>query len=279
MSNKEQVLETGRIHSVSRAVVLLELLAEHGELGVTELGRRLEVHKATASRLVGTLADGGLVERNPATDKFRLGAGVIHLAGAAMAGLDLVHRARPFLEDLAERTEETVNLGVFDGDSVVYVDQIAGTRAIVSASWVGRRTPLHCTSNGKVLLAHLPDADRERALAAPLEPRTKHTVTDPNVLRAQLLEVRVRGYAQTLEELEEGLNAIAAPVRDASGDVIAAVSVAGPAFRMRAADLRRIAPMTVDAAAAISRRMGFAEQAGPQGSERSEGRSSVGGIR
>jgi IclR family acetate operon transcriptional repressor len=195
-----------------------------------------------------------------------------------MAGLDLVHRARPFLEDLAERTDETVNLGVFDGDSVVYVDQIAGTRAIVSASWVGRRTPLHCTSNGKVLLAHLPDADRERALAAPLEPRTKRTITDPDVLRAQLLEVRVRGYAQTLEELEEGLNAIAAPVHDASGDVIAAVSVAGPAFRMRAADLPRIARMTIDAAAAISRQMGFAEQTEVLGSE-SERRSSVGGVR
>lgn len=278
MNNMTGDVENTGLHSVTRAVTLLELLADHGEQGVTELGRRLDVHKATASRLLGTLARRGLVERNPATDKYRLGPGLIHLAAAAMSGLDLVRRARPILEELAERTQETVNLGVFDGDTVVYVDQIAGTRAIVSASWVGRRIPLHCTSNGKVLLAHLPDAERERALALPLEARTKHTITDPDLLRAQLLEVQVRGYAQTLEELEEGLNAIAAPVRDAGGDVIAAVSVAGPAFRMRPTDLPRIARTTIDAAAAISGQMGFAGQAGTQERVR-ERRSSVGGLR
>lgn len=284
MSNQVSYPENGDIRSVSRAVSVLEILAAHGEMGVTEVGRRLEVHKATASRLLGTLARRGLVERNPATEKFGLGAGLIHLAGAAMAGLELVRRARPSMQQLAEGTEETINLGVFDGDSVVHVDQIAGTRAIVSASWVGRRTPLHCTSNGKVLLAHLPEADRERALAQPLEARTEHTITDADVLRAQLVHVRRRGYAQSLEELEEGLNAIAAPVFDAGGTVIAAVSVAGPAFRMRAPDLPRIARMTMDAAAAISRQMGFADQAGTawearQGHETAGRRSSVGGVR
>lgn len=93
------------IQSVHRAVSILELLAQEGELGVTELGRRLGVHKATASRLVATLAGHGLVGRNPATDKCRLGIGLAHLAGAAMAGLDLVRQARPVLEELAERTE------------------------------------------------------------------------------------------------------------------------------------------------------------------------------
>ena len=124
-----------------------------GELGVTELGRRLGVHKATASRLVSTLGDHGLVERNPATEKFRLGLGLMYLAGAAIAGVDLVQHARSILEDLAERCQETVTLGVFDRDQVVYVDQIASTRAIVSVNWVGRRTPLHCSASGKVLLA------------------------------------------------------------------------------------------------------------------------------
>ena len=109
------------------------------------------------------------------TEKYRLGFGLIRLAGAAMAGLDLVRTAHPILEDLAERTRETVNLGVLSGDAVVYVDQVSGTRAIVSVSWVGRRTPLHCTSNGKVLLANMPDDERDRLLARPLErPTASH---------------------------------------------------------------------------------------------------------
>lgn len=258
MSNSQS--DGAHVQSVSRAVTILGLLADEGELGVTELGRRLGVHKATASRLLSTLGDHGMVERNPATDKYRLGFGVIHLAGAALSGLDLVQQARPILEDLAERTQETVNLGVLDGDSVVYIDQIAGTRSIVSLSWVGRRTPFHCTSNGKVLVAHAGDEERERLLSRPLRPMTTRTIVDPDLLRAQLLEVRTRGYAQTIEELEEGLNAVAAPVRRADGVVVAALSVAGPAFRLRPIELPRVARLTMEAAGAISRRLGYSER-------------------
>jgi IclR family acetate operon transcriptional repressor len=248
------------VRSVSRALAILEELADSGELGVTELGRRLGVHKATASRLLSTLADHGVVQRDPATDKFRLGIGVIRLAGSALSGIDLVQQARPVLEELAERTRETVNLAVLDGDRVVHIDQIAGTRSVVSVSWVGRRTPYHCTSNGKVLLAYLPDEERERLLASQLERRTPNTVVDAGRLREQLVGVRARGYAQTIEELEEGLNAVAAPVRRAGGEVAAAVSVAGPAFRMRPVELPRFARLAMDAADAISRRLGYAER-------------------
>jgi DNA-binding IclR family transcriptional regulator len=252
--------EGTNLQSVARAIRALELIAETGELGVTELGRLLDVHKATASRLVTTLAQRGLLERDRVSEKYRLGFGLIRLAGAAMAGLDLVRTAHPILDDLAERTRETVNLGVLSGDAVVYVDQISGTRAIVSVSWVGRRTPLHCTSNGKVLLANLPAAERDRLLERPLERLTPTTIVDVDALLAQLGEVRLRGYAQTLEELEEGLNAVAAPVRQADGEVIAALSVSGPAFRMRPLDLPRIARLTVEAANAVSRRLGFVER-------------------
>ena len=249
------------VQSVGRAVSILELLADsQGEMGVTELGRRLGVHKATASRLVATLAHHGLVERNPVTDKYRLGFGLIHLAGSAMAGMDLAREARPVLEDLAERTEETVNLAVLDGDGVLNVDQITSPRAVASQSWIGRRTPWHCTSSGKALVAFLPEDELTQLLAAPLERHSRKTVTDPERLRAILAEARTRGYAQTIEELEDGLNAVAAPIRRADGQVIAAVSVAGPAFRMRPADLPRIARTVVDATGTISRRLGFVER-------------------
>jgi IclR family acetate operon transcriptional repressor len=248
------------LQSVTRALRCLEMIAEAGELGVTELGRRLGVHKATASRLAATLADRGLVERDPVTDKYRLGFGLIRLAGAAMAGLDLVSTARPILEDLADRTRETVNLGVASGDGVIYIDQITGTRSIVAVSWVGRRTPLHASSNGKVLLAYMDDRELERHLQTPLDAATDRTIIDPERLRAQLQEIRTRGYAQTLEELEEGLNAVAAPIRQVDGEVVAALSVSGPAFRMRPMDLPRVGRLTMEAAASISRRLGYMER-------------------
>jgi DNA-binding IclR family transcriptional regulator len=248
------------LQSVTRAVLALEQIAEAGQLGVTELGRRLGVHKATASRLVATLAERGLVERDAVTDKYRLGFGLVRLAGAAMAGLDIVRTARPVLEDLADRTRETVNLGVLSGDSVVYIDQVTGTRSIVAVSWVGRRTPLHATSNGKVLLSAMSDTELARHLSSPLARLTERTIVAPHALRAHLREVVVRGYAQTMEELEEGLNAVAAPVLQADGKVVAALSVSGPAFRMRPVDLPRIARHTMEAAAAISRRLGYVER-------------------
>lgn len=249
----------GNLGSVRRAISALEHISDAGALGVSELGRRLGVHKATASRLVATLAERGLLERDPVTEKFRLGFGLIRLAGAAMAELEIVRVGRPLLEELAERTRETVNLGVLSGDSVVYVDQVTGSRSVVSVNWVGRRTPLHCTSNGKVLLAWMEPA-RRRQLLARLEPFTERTITDAAELEEQLEQVRRRGYGQTLEELEEGLNAVAAPVRQADGTVVAALSVSGPAFRLRPIDLPRVARHTMEIADAISRRLGYVER-------------------
>jgi DNA-binding IclR family transcriptional regulator len=247
----------GGVRSVSRAVRALELIAEQGELGVTDLGRGLGVHKATASRLAATLADGGLIERDPVSDRYRLGFGLIRLVGAALAGVDLVRTAHPVLEELAERTRETVNIGVLSGDAVLYLDQVSSSHLIASTNWVGRRTPLHCSSSGKVFLAHLPKPVLEQALARPLEAPTPRTVTDPARLRRQLDEVRVRGYAAIQEELEQGLNAVAAPVRQLDGDVAAAVSVSGPSFRVRPVDLPRLGRLTIDAAGAVSRRLGY----------------------
>ena len=249
------------MQSVGRAIRILELVAEHpGQLGVTELGRRLGVHKATASRLVSTLAGGGLLERDRATDKYRPGFGLVRLATTAVADLDLVRKARPVMERLAEETQETVNLAVLDGREVVNIDQVAGSHAVVNVNWVGRRTPLHCTSNGKILLAHLPATERDRILAGPLDVRTPRTIGDPDVLRTQLRQARRQGYAFTVEELELGLNAVAAPVRGPGGAVVAALSVAGPAYRVTTARIPDLAGIVVQAGTEISRRMGHAER-------------------
>src|SRR6266540_2933112 len=233
--------QVGGVQSVTRAVRALELIAEEGELGVTDLGRGLGVHKATASRLAATLAAGGLIERDPVTDRYRLGLGLIRLAGG---------------------THETVNIGVLSGGGVVYVDQVSSAHLVATTNWVGRRTPLHGSSSGKVFLAHMPEPERQRILERPLEALTRRTMTDPARLRRQLEEVRVRGYATIQDELEEGLNAVAAPVWRSGGDLVAALSVSGPSFRVRSIDLPRLGRLTVDAADAVSWRLGHAGRRG-----------------
>ena len=251
--------KSGGVQSVRRALRMLDELALSGDLGVTELASRLGVHKATASRLLATLADGGVVRRDPETERYRLGYGLLHLAGSISSGLDLVREARPSLEQLAGATGEAVNLAVLDEDSVVHIDQIAGTSTVVSVSWIGRRLPLHCTANGKVLLAFLDEAERERLLKPQLEAHTPNTIIDLKRLRRELRSVVSRGWARATGELEEGLNAVAAPVRGADGRVVAAVSVSGPEFRMRPSHLNRMSRPTVKAAESISRRLGLAD--------------------
>jgi IclR family acetate operon transcriptional repressor len=249
------------VQSVARAIRVLELVAEHpGRLGVSELGRRLGVHKATAFRLVSTLTAAGLVERDPGTDHYRPGFGLVRLATTALADLDLVRQARPVLERLAETTNETVNLAVLDGLEVVNIDQVAGGHAVLNVNWVGKRTPLHCTSNGKVLLAHLPEDRWDLVLAGPLDRRTSRTIDHPDVLRTQLRRARARGYAYTVEELEIGLNAVASPVRGPGGDVVAAVSVAGPAYRVTPERIPELARAVAEAGIEVSRRMGHTER-------------------
>jgi IclR family acetate operon transcriptional repressor len=165
--------------------------------------------------------------------------------------------ARPDLVALAERSREAVHLAVIDGGEVVNVDQVAGPHIVGHANWVGRKTPLHCVANGKVLLAYGDGAALDRVLAAPLARFTERTITEPERLRAELAAVRRRGYATAMGEIEEGLNAVAAPIYDAGGQVVAAVSVSGPSYRVKAKEIVDLAALTVEAADHISARLGY----------------------
>jgi IclR family acetate operon transcriptional repressor len=246
-----------KVQSLDRALEILKLLGSEPEMRVTDLARRLEVHKSTAFRLLSTLQEHGLVEQNPSTEKYRLGYGLVRLAASVVGEIDLARASRPVLQELATRTSETVNLAILQGDQVVNIDQIAAPNLVVNVNWVGKQTPLHCTSNGKVLLAFLPDPERRRLLEQPLHRFTPRTITDVKTLDKQLGRVRDDGWAFTLEELEIGLNAVAAPVRGTDGLVHAAVSVAGPSYRVTPQRLGELGEMTKQAGEAISRRMGY----------------------
>lgn len=210
----------------------MEHLARQGWSGVTDVANQLDIHKSTAFRLLATLEHRGMVEQHPETSKYRLGHGLVRLASAVNVDLDLRRRVRPACEALAESTRETVNLAILDRGEVVHIDQVVGSVSIVHLNWLGRRTPPHCTASGKVLLAHLPEPQRRRFLDGDLERFTPHTIVDPEVLEEELDRARTDGYATTIEELELGLNAVAAPIQVGTGDVLASLVVSGPAHRV-----------------------------------------------
>jgi DNA-binding IclR family transcriptional regulator len=245
------------VQSVDRAVSVLEILARLGEAGVTEIAERLDVHKSTAFRLLGVLENRGLVAQAKDRGKYCLGAGVLRLAGAAAVRLDISQEGVPVCRELADELGETVNIAVLDDDAAVNIMQARGTASVTAQNWLGRRTPLHATSSGKVLLAHLPPTLRERVLARPLHRFTERTITDAAALRSELEAVAEQGYGVTLEELELGLAAAAAPVRAHDGQVIAAISVSGPVYRLNADRLPEVAERTAAAGAELSRRMGY----------------------
>ena len=250
------------MQSVDRALRILELLAIDGALGVTEIAGVLSVHKSTASRLLATLEAHGLAEQVPDRGRYRLGVGVLRLAGATRARLDLVQESRPVTHLLAADLGETVNVVILAGRETLYLDQVSGTSALQIHNWVGARNPVHATANGRVLLAGLESAERNALLAELLGPGgalprlTDRTVTAPEALRSVLAEVADHGYAIARDELEIGLTAVAAPIRGVEGGVIASLSASGPTFRL-ADRLDAVARAVVVAAAEVSRRMGF----------------------
>jgi DNA-binding IclR family transcriptional regulator len=246
------------VQSVERAIAILKSFSlERPERGVSELSRELGLHKSTVSRLMRTLEHGGLLSRSPETERYRLGVDLIGLAAQVASHMDVREVALPFLRELAEVCQDTVNLSAFDAGEVVNLVQFAPhARRIKNVGRVGRRMAPHCTAAGKVLLAHLPLDELNQVLRGRLERFTPLTITDPDELRQELARVRERGYATVREELEEGLNVVAAPVHDHTGQVVASISVAGPAYRVTPALFPELAARLLDAAEKISIQLG-----------------------
>jgi DNA-binding IclR family transcriptional regulator len=231
--------------------MLLAFNPQHSELSVTELAQALGVHKSTASRLAATLEGRGFLQRVPGDRTYRLGPELGRLGLVALGRHDLVVAARGIMEELAQRTGETVNLAILDQIEAVNIAQVDGPHIVGIGFWTGRRNKLHCSSNGKVLLAF---AGAELG-DGPYEALTPRTVTDASALRVQLEKVREQGWATALGELEEGLHSVAAPIVDALGQCHAALSVAGPSYRLPPERLREFAPLCVEAARQIGLRL------------------------
>lgn len=250
------------VQSVDRAVTILEILAARGEAGITEIAEELGVHKSTASRLVSALQRRGLLEQLGDRGKYALSFGIVRLAAATTGRMDLARLGQPTCQALAEIIGETVNLAVSDGEAAINLAQEFGTSSVSSQNWVGRRTPLHATSAGKVLLAHMDEGERRTLLRRRLPRYTEATITEPAALRAELARVVDEGYARSFEELEVGMHAVAVPVWAHDGTVVAALSASGPSYRLPRRRARAVVSDMRDAARELSAKLGWVEPSG-----------------
>jgi IclR family acetate operon transcriptional repressor len=251
------------VQSLQRALSLLEALADaRGEIGVAELSRRVGLHVSTTHRLLATLIPPGYVRQNPDSGGYGLGHKTFQLAEAYIGQIDLRQAIRPILERLSQATGETANLVIRDGREALYLDKVESPRSLRIFSRIGRRAPLHCTAVGKVLLASSPQAGVEALLGEPpFERLTRRTITLGGQLRRELAGVRAQGFAVDREECEEGACCLAAPVRNVTGETVAAVGISGPAVRMTPRRIQELIPVIVHAGREMSERLGFQAQA------------------
>lgn len=237
MSNTPRPKSEYSIQTVRNALRLLEAFSEFDELGVSELSRRLALHKNNVFRLLATLEEQGYIEQCSRSERYRLGLRCLELGRSFARGRSLLGSARSILEDLTDRTGESSHLAVLSGFELVHVDGQTPESLILSASRIGRRLPLHCTALGKVLIGCGSARGRETFDRKGLRPNglaahTQATITDRDKFFEHLRSVAVQGFALDIDETELGLRCLAAPVFDAEGGVVAALSVSGPSARL-----------------------------------------------
>lgn len=248
-----------RVQVLDRSVAILQALADSDtDLGPAEIAHRLSLHKSTIHRLLVVLERHSLVTRETANGKYSLGLRLFELGTRAVSRLDLRKHAQPLLERLVVETGETAHVCVLDNGEMMSVSNAESPRTVRTPSTLGRRTPVHCTSVGKALAAFLPERALDDLLGQrPMRAYTRNTVVTRAALLEQLVEVRQRGYAVDDEEIEEGLRCVGAPVRNYSRQVVASISIAGPAYRISRDRIPALARVVMSAAGDLSAELGY----------------------
>lgn len=261
MSNTEK-RDSSTVQSIERAAAIMRSFSEfEPELGVTALSRRLGLHKSTVYRILFALQREGFVGQNPSTGKYRLGVGLISLAGVALGRVDVRAASFDHLDELVRLTHEGAGVAVLDGNEAVIVLDAPSPQPVRYVNWIGRRLPLHCTASGKILLFGMSPAARWTASPQPLHPYTTNTITSTPQLDEELAAIAVSGYAVSIEEFELGYSAIAAPIHNHAGTIVAAVSLFGPSFRLPRGMLIDFSADLCAAAAHISTGLGYSAHA------------------
>lgn len=242
------------VQSVERAFAVIGCLAG-GTAGVSEIAERVALPKSTVSRLLVTLVDLGVVEQSGPGGSYRLGSYMHDLASAAQPSRRLIDLARPHLSELVVATNEAAGLSVLEDDLVLYLDQVNAQSDVQVRDWTGDRLPPHLVSSGLVLLAFSGNTAIERYLARPLAAHTKRSMTDKAQLRERLERVRHDGFDWVIDEFSDGVSSVAAPIRDARGQAIAAVHLHGPTYRFPGTSGKVFETKVVAAAERISKQI------------------------
>lgn len=248
-----------RTQVLDRTIRMLDVLAESSEeLGPSELAARLSIHKSTIHRLLTVLERHRFVRKHPTRGKYSLGMRLFELGSRAVAHLNLRECAEPYLRRLVEETHETAHICVLNGTEMLSVANVEGPWTLRAPSTIGRRTSVHCSSGGKAFAAYLPDRTLDELIAQlPFKQHTRHTLVTRAAFKAELQRVRVQGFAVDDEEVEEGLRCVGAPVRNHTGRVIAALSIAGPVFRMKNGRIPELARAVIASARDLSKELGY----------------------
>jgi IclR family transcriptional regulator, KDG regulon repressor len=247
-----------RLSSVANAIRLTKAFSENEyEMGISALALRLGLAKSTVHRLATTLVEYDFLEQNRDTGKYRPGLALFELGTLVRRKMDVMSEAQAEIHSLAEATGETVQLAILDHLTVLYIRIRESHQAVRLSSGLGSRAPAHCTGVGKALLAYQPQEIVRQVVEAGLKRYTENTITDPEALVQELASVRARGYAIDDEEMEIGLRCVAAPIRNHTGEVAAAISVSAPVQRMSKKSVAGTAPNVIAAADSISRRLGY----------------------
>lgn len=254
----KQMHDEKNIQSVSRAIQILKCFENSEELGVTEIGKSLGLHKSTAYGLIATLEANQLLEKNEETGRYRLGLELFRLGTKVNSNLRRV--AIPYLEKLVGMYGETVNLVALDDTSVIYLEKIEGSHSMRICTMVGGRLPAYCTAVGKTILASLPE-DEANSIIERVEFKkyTENTICDKEQLLDYLKIARQKGYAEESEEFETGLCCVAAPVYNHFGKAFAAISVSGPVSRMTDNFRLDISMSLIQFTQQISRKIGYSK--------------------
>lgn len=249
------------IQSVAHALdVLEEFRDETDELGVTELSKKLKLHKNNVFRILATLQSRNYIEQNRSNDNYRLGIKCLELGQTFIHQRGLLKQARPILQELADKTGETSYISILRGNEVIYLDSVETSSTVRVVSRVGLHMPLHATAAGKALVAFESDDELRKRFTGGLSRYTKATRIEIDELLKEVASVREQGYATDLEEFEDGLRCIGAPIRDYTRKVVGAVSVSGPAHRLPDEKISQLVGPEIDRAGkALSARLGFRE--------------------
>jgi len=249
------------IRSVSHALDVIEqFYGEADELGVTELSKRLKLHKNNIFRLLATLESRGYIEQNKATENYRLGVRSLQLGQAYIGRMGLLRQARPIMEALVKQCRESAYVAVSRRGGMVPLDSVDADQPIRVVSNIGESLPLHCTAVGKAHLAFEPEDELKARLPESLKKYTSSTVTERQALLQQLRTVLEKGYSVDSGEYVEDVRSVAVPIKDYTRQVVGTLAVSGPAFRISAERIQKeMAPLVVKAGKELSSRLGYNE--------------------